>query len=95
MQYTVLIMFPAITKANSIAPATERFNTTRGGAIAVSGILNSITKNATNVTAKVTRRPMILGADHEYIVPPHSSARIRHTIEGVKNKRPMGFRRLI
>jgi hypothetical protein len=44
-------------------PPTERFRTTRVGAMAVTGVRASTTRNMTKVMAKVTRRPMILGAD--------------------------------
>ena len=46
-------------------PAMERFNMTRVGAIAVSGIMTSIATKMTSKIAKVIRRPMIFGADQE------------------------------
>lgn len=47
----------------SMLPATERSSTTRVGAIAVSGVRASTSRKTTKVTAKVTSRLMIRGAD--------------------------------
>jgi hypothetical protein len=46
-------------------PATERFRTTRVGAITVSGITTSTTTKMMSKTAKVAKRQMIFGADQE------------------------------
>ena len=73
---------------------TLLFITTRGGAIAVSGNLNSTARKAMNVTAKVTSSPTTFGADQGYVVPPHWRARIKQTMLGTKKRRPRGSRRL-
>lgn len=81
-------------KEKNMLDPTLRLSTTRGGAIAVSGNLYSTARKARNVTEKVTSRPMTLGEDHEYFVPPHSSARMRQTRLGTRQSRPRGSRRL-
>jgi hypothetical protein len=63
--------------------------------MAVSGILNSTSRNAAKVTAKVVSKPMILGADQGSVVPPHWRARMRLIMEGTKKRRPMGSSCLI
>jgi hypothetical protein len=52
-------------------PATERFRTTRVGIIAVSGIVTSMTMKMTRKTPKLTKRPMIFGANQDEVEPPH------------------------
>jgi hypothetical protein len=64
-EQTTDIKPPESWNVNAILPAMERLRTTRVGAIAVSGIRTSTTMKAMNRTEKVTRRPMIFGADQE------------------------------
>jgi hypothetical protein len=65
------IIAPEIRNIKDMAPATERFRTTRVGIIAVFGVKTSITMKIINRTLNVTNRPMIFGADHEEVEPPH------------------------
>src|SRR4051812_29305403 len=88
-------MPPYMTKMNQNDAPTERFNTTRRGAMAVSGIENSTATKATNSTANVTRRPIIFGDDQGSVVPPHCKARTRLMIDGTSKKKPIGSRRII
>lgn len=78
----------------SILPPTERFRTTRVGAMAVSGVRTSTARKATSNTAKVTRRPIIRDADQGKVLPPYWRAKMRHTMDGTRNKSPRGSRRL-
>ena len=89
------IIAPEIRNMKTMAPATERFRTTRVGIIAVFGVSTSMTMKMTKSTANVTNRPMIFGADHEDVEPPHWRARMRLIIEGTKKKIPTGSRFLI
>jgi hypothetical protein len=77
-----------------MAPAIERLRRMRIGIVAVSGIKTWIKMKMTRVTANVVKSPIILGADQEYVDPPHWRARIRQTMDGIKNKSPRGSRRL-
>ena len=65
------IRAPDIRNMKTMLPATEWFRTTRVGIIAVFGIQTSTAMKMMSKTAKVTKRLMFLGADHEEVEPPH------------------------
>lgn len=86
-------MLPLLMNVKNMLDPTLRFNTTRGGAMAVSGKVYSTARKARKRMMNVVSRPMILGEDQGEDVPPHWSARMRHTILGTKKSSPSGSSR--